>query len=368
MKSVIAIILGTSHYNDYGLIRSLSKASIPFVFIMKGKSDVFCLTKSKYLKDVPFYKVTSYEESYRIIESYRSMRGRKFIISTNDSAAEFIDAHELELCDNFVTPMRGGHIGKYFNKIEQCKLAISCGLLVPKSIVYHNGDSLQTNNLSYPLLTKPLESSMGSKSDIHICKTHNELKIAINGNSNCKAFIIQEYIEKDYEINALGVRSEHGIIWGGAIKKIRHYPSIVGSATYAKFHSVQELNIDTKGVEHFLEHIGYYGLFSVEFLKKGNNNYFMEVNMRNDGLCYTSTCANRNLPALYIQPCLNYRIKEVTPIYMMNILQDFKAIIKSKKGVFGWLKQLFKTKCFLDFDSKDIKPFVYFILKFIFKK
>lgn len=368
MESVIAIILGTSHSNDYGLIRSLNKASIPFAFIMKGKSDPFCLTKSKYLRNVPFYNVVSYDESYTIIESYRSKPGRKVLICTNDCAAEFIDANESKLCDDFITPMRGGHIGKFFNKIEQCKLAATCGLLVPKSIIYNDGDSALIKNLSYPLLTKPLESSKGSKSDIHICRTHDEFENAINGNSNCKAFIIQEYIEKDFEINALGVRTEDGIIWGGAIKKIRHYPPIIGGATYAIIHSIEDLNIDSKGVELFLDHIGYYGLFSVEFLRKDNDNYFMEVNMRNDGLCYTSTCVDRNLPALYIQPSLRHQIKDIKPIYMMNILQDLKATIKSKNRIFGWLKQLFLTKCYLDFDSKDIKPFVNYTFKTIFKK
>ena len=63
---------------------------------------------------------------------------------------------------------------------------------------------------------------------------------------------------------------------------------------------IVDFDFDTAVVQRFMDRVGYRGPFSVELLHKGNKNYFMEVNFRNDGLAYTATAAGINLPAIYI--------------------------------------------------------------------
>lgn len=47
---------------------------------------------------------------------------------------------------------------------------------------------------------------------------------------------------------------------------------------------IESLNINLSKVNDFIKRIGYSGLFSVEFLRgQDGNNYFLEINMRNDG-------------------------------------------------------------------------------------
>ena len=95
---------------------------------------------------------------------------KPYIICTFDEAAEFIDKHEEELSRTFTTPCRGKHIGDLFNKDAQCRLAKECGLTVPESYIFNRNDIPAKLPLDYPVILKPLYSTQGEKSDIHICR------------------------------------------------------------------------------------------------------------------------------------------------------------------------------------------------------
>lgn len=353
----IAIIIGCSHVNDLGLLRSLGEANIPFIFIKVGEGDEYSILKCKYLRHNELICIKTINELLPTLLTLSTKEGRKVIVCTNDVAAEYVDQFESQLSQFFITPMRGGTIGKYFNKYEQCIFARENGLIVPKSCIYTTGDDLAIYDMNYPMLIKPLESIKGSKSDIHICRNYEELKKVLLLDSVCKRYIIQEFIEKDYEINTLGVRTEQGITWGGAIKKYRHYPYPTGPGSYAKIFPVQECCVNTDAVSLILDKINYYGLFSVEFVNKDNINYFMEINFRNDGLCYVSTCAGINLPSILINNGINSK-QIFRSVYMMNLYLDLKNVFLRKVGAFEWLKQVRNTQAFIDFNQKDYLPFL----------
>lgn len=352
------IVLGTSHSNDLGLIRSLGEAGISIVFIMVAKHDNYHVQKSVYLKNAETYITDTFDKVHIILNSICDRnKDKQPIICTNDKAAEWIDKNEPQLSKCFTTPLRGKQIGKYFNKEKQCEIASKYGITAPKSYVYYNGEDFGDFFLNFPVLTKPLESSEGSKADIHICKDFEELMASVNNSRGCKAYIIQEFIDKDFELNALGVRTEMNVIWGGAIRKIRHYPWITGACSFGQIVPVDLYGVPTAKIEKILEEIGYYGVFSVEFLRKGDTNYFMEINFRHDGLGYVSTCAGINLPALYIEGKPEKNIKQFIPVYMMNFINDFRLCLKGRIGIKQWLISFKKTDAFIDYAKGDYAPF-----------
>ena len=363
----IAFVIGDSHTNTLGLIRSLGEESINFILILVDNTDSANVLKCRYLKKNKYYWVSSYTEVFSILMDNIHLNSEKTIICSNDHAAEFIDAHEEQLVKYYRTPLKGNHIGDLFMKDKQCFLAQECGLVVPKSVIYKRGESIDSLILTYPVLTKPLESINGSKKDIHICKSKEELSYAMSKSSFCDSFIIQEFIDKEYELNLLGVRTDSGITWGGCIQKYRHNPLITGPSAYAKLDSVEAHGIDTKAVECLLDKIDYYGPFSVEFLHKGDQNFFMEVNLRNDGLCYVATSAGLNLPAIYIQNTCK-KSTPIKPTVMMNLRLDFKLMLKGHIKPFVWLKQLFQTDCWIDYNKNDKLPFLYTMMKVVTKK
>lgn len=110
--------------------------------------------------------------------------------------------------------------------------------------------------------------------------------------------VIQEYIEKEIEFQLIGCSLNSGetiIVPGVSI--ILRQPSNTNTG-FLKYVSLKEFQYS--GIENckqFIKTIGYSGLFSMEFLRgKDGKDYFMEINMRNDGNAICVTAAGVNLP------------------------------------------------------------------------
>lgn len=353
MEYVQVVILGDPFNNTLGLIRSLGEANIGFILILVGNEDRLFVSKSKYIKSDCLYCINKINDSLDILLNFNNNK-KLFLIATNDIAAKFIDDNEPVLSDFYITPMNGKHIGNLFQKNKQCLLAKQCGLDVPKSLTFERNDSLEHLDF-FPLLLKPILSTKGEKSDIHICYNKKELNEALKKSSKCNSFIVQEYIEKDFEINILGVSTKEGIVCPGGIKKIRHYPTIYSPCSFGKYISIKDLSIDVEAIKSYISNIGYIGLFSVEFLKKGDKFYFMEFNFRNDGLAYTATCAGINMPEILIKGEIPSHIK-FKSIYMMDYSIDFCHVKDGNISLLTWIIDFIKTKCHLYLNFRDINP------------
>lgn len=358
----IAVVIGDSTHNTLSAVRSLGEAGIRQYLILKCDEDTCLVTKSRYLKRNQIYRIQLMDDCLPILEKIKKIKGEKTIICTFDEAAVYIDSNEKILSPYFRTPAKGNKIGALFNKDEQCKLAEKCGLTVPSSQIFHRTDGIESIRIDFPILLKPLNSTQGEKSDIHICHNFQELEIALKEESYCNDFILQEFIDKEFELDCIGVRTERGLFISGAVRKIRHYPYLIGAGAYGLFIPQNELDIDIQGLECFMKYAGYYGPFSVEFLHKGNKNYFMEVNFRNEGLAYVSTVAGANLHAFYINP--DYRIawNSIRRTYMMNYSIDFLYVKNGDVSLISWLKDFLRTRCFINFNWHDPMPVIWHYL------
>ena len=358
MSSYKAIIIGDSFNNTLGLIRSLGESRVSQTLILIGGDRLF-VSRSRYLRKDNVYRIDTVEECLPLLQQLADNSNRQVIICTNDRAATFVDENEEQLSQWYITPMSGRHLGRFMNKKMQCELALECGFDVPMSVVYKRGEPLP-ENVTYPILLKPLISIDGEKSDIHICRNSCELHSALDSDSHCDAFILQEYIEKEYEINMIGVSTDRGIVLPGGIRKIRHYPTIYSPCSFGIFQPVEKFNFDTSVVQRFIDKVGYRGPFSVELLHKGNRNYFMEVNFRHDGLAYAATAAGVNLPGIYMQFCDIPRRCNVRETYMMDLSIDFCHCKDKKLSHWRWFCDYLKTGCQLNFNIKDPYPTIYY--------
>lgn len=350
-----AVILGDSTHNTLSVIRSLGQAGIPFILLLAGEEDTCNVTKSKYIRHNKLIRVYN---TIEFLEALRDMRvtGTAKIICTYDEAAELVDEYEVELSYKFITPCRGKRIGQLFNKDAQCALARKCGLTVPKSMLFKRGDDIDILPLPYPVILKPLYSTKGEKSDIHICRSKSDMELALKETSTCNEFILQEFIDKEYELNCIGIRTDEDIIIPGAIQKLRHYPNIVGACSYGIYDLSMNLNIDVVGIDNFLDKVNYHGPFSVEFLHRNGQNYFMEVNFRNDGLAQVATAAGANLHAKYLDESYPLDLDKVKSIYMMNYSIDYLHVKEGRISKSRWLFDFLRTGCFINASLKDPMP------------
>lgn len=364
----IAIVIGDSLHNTYGLIRSLGECGIEFYFLCLSNAEYDPIGNSRYVKRKKFFRLTSISEVISILENLKTIPGNKYIICTSDPVATWVDEHEEQLSQYFITPCRGNKIGKLFNKKDQCKLAVECGLDVPKSLVYTKGSTFDYDKLAYPVFIKPLVSSDGSKQDINICRTKEELCQAFRTAHYTSSFIIQEYIENGYDLNCIGIRTNDQTMITCAIRKYRTYPNKYGAGSYIFVDNPERYDVDVKAIELFLEKSGYYGPFSVEFIHTENKNYFMEVNFRNDGLAYSVTCAGLNLYESYVE---GKKIEEyeIKPVCLMNVAFD-NALrkISGNMSFFKWFKQFVTADGYLDITFKDPMPFLWRPIGFVLRR
>lgn len=355
-KPIEAIIIGDSTHNTLSVVRSLGKAKIGFALMLVTDDD-FCNVKySKYINKAHFYEISELEMADAILEHYKDHNIK--IICTFDAAAMYIDQKESELSNHFRTPAMGKQIGALFEKEAQCKLAEKCGFTVPKSQIYRRSDPLKDIKITYPILLKPARSVDGEKSDIHICLNENELTSALKNESHCEEFIVQEFIDKEYEVNCIGLRTENGIYLPGCIQKIRHYPRITGACSYGLFKPFKDFDINKSAIEQFLIAANYYGPFSIEFLYKNGKNYFMEMNFRNDGLAFNATCAGINLHKLCVRPDSTNSSTEIKSGYMMDYSIDFMYVKDGSITLRHWFRDFFRTRCFININFKDLKPVI----------
>lgn len=365
MKKVV--IIGDSTHNTLSAVRSFGEGKIPLTLILVCHEDTCYVRYSKYLRRGNLYVVRKLDECMKILRQLAAEKGQ-LLITTFDAAAEWVDAREPQLNKLFLTPCRGKQIGELFNKEEQCKLAKVCGLTVPYSVVYHRGERIP-EDLPFPVITKPLVSSEGEKSDIHICRSEEELEDALRQENRSEYLIIQEFIEKEYEIDAVGISTDYGVVMGGAIHKYRHWPRMVGAGAFGVFEHMNQFNVNIAAISRFIKKSGYYGPFSVEFLHtKEGKNYFMEVNFRNEGLAYASTCAGANLHALYADSSQKIDWSKFRRTYMMNYSIDLLYVKEGDITLWHWLKNFLKTRCFINVCLTDLWPTLAYYKYKIFKK
>lgn len=355
-RPIEALIIGDSTHNTLSVVRSLGEAKIGFALILVTDDDFCNVRYSKYIDNSHLYIVSELKKSDEIIHIYEDQNIK--IICTFDTAAMYVDSLEEELCIHFRTPANGKHIGELFEKEAQCRLAVQCGLTVPKSQSYNRNNPIYDIAIPYPILLKPAVSVEGEKSDIHICNNNAELSNALHSESRCDEFIVQEFIDKEYEIDCIGVRTEQGMYMPGGIRKYRHYPKLTGAGAYGIFQPMEKYNINTQAVERFLEAANYYGPFSVEFLHADDKDYFMEVNFRNEGLAYAATCAGANLHALCVRPDYIIQRDKIKSVYMMNYSIDFMYVKDGSITLRHWLRDFFRTRCFININFKDLKPII----------
>ncbi|MDE7402276.1 MAG: hypothetical protein K2M87_02560 [Muribaculaceae bacterium] len=351
------IMLGDATHNTLGAVRSFAEAGVRVILLLIGEDDPCNVAHSRWLKHGNLIKLRNLDEAEEVLE--KLPHDNRLLVCTFDAAAMWVDEREATLSAWFKTPCRGKQIGTLFSKDAQCRLARQYGLTVPESQVVERSEIEKQDwapNQKYPLLLKPLVSTDGEKSDIHICHKPEDVTSALQADSHCTNFIVQEYIDKEYELNCSGVVTEDDIIISGGIQKIRHYPPIVGACSFGIFRPLSELNIEIGPIKKFLRASNYHGPFSVEMLHTSDGkNYFLEVNFRNDGLAYASTSARANLHGVYAG-AVKYDASQVRRTYMMNYSIDYLFAQSGDVSKLQWWRDFLRTRSFININFRDLAP------------
>lgn len=373
-----AVVIGRSHINAMGLVRSLGEAGVFPLFIQIGSKRGF-VCHSKWLSGSIVLK--GIEELIPLLLSGEVLEsGRRALLYTSaDTNASVLDNAYDQLKDKYILPnsLRSGAITVLMDKYEQYILASSLGLLTPCTWILNCSDTGSLPYLpdqAFPCITKSFRSISGGKSNVFICNNNEELRNILTDVS-CPKLLVQKLIPKSTEVCCFGFVSQEGQIF---IESGMVYQNHKKDSYGTRFKIVNkqwiEENLPIDFIKRFISETKYNsGLFSFEFVTDlEGSNYFTEMNFRNDAYSYGSTIAGCNLPYLLYENIiekkafsdLTYTVRSCS---VVNDFQDFFDEVTLKRGsVLNWLKDLRNFDGYLFLNKRDLFPVFSFFFRYFF--
>lgn len=365
------IIVGINHNNTLGLIWSLGEAG-HLITLVLHKSKYNYANKSKYVKST--YLINDDSEIIDLLKKLAiGTKDKPVVFVSTDEDATLLNEHYLELSEYcyFEGGRPDGSINLYRDKDEGECLAKKCGFTIPQTVVIKSPVELTNVALRHPLFIKANNSVHGGKSAMKKCDTYEEAESFVNSlPQDYFPLQVQEFIEKEYELMLLGCSLYGGkrVICPIANKKIRQYPKNTGGGAWSLSTEVaasEELRLLAEKVANYLKEIEYTGNFSAEFLYSGGKYYFLEINLRNDGTSWLSTCSGYNLPDMVTRSFFEDNVNADDCVFhqrhYMNILWDMAYAFHGGIGFFKWLSQISTNTCYSHYNKKDIKVFLTYI-------
>ena len=286
------VIIGASHHNTLSMVRSFGEEGEKVILYIYGAQDSY-VARSRYVESCNFFTSASDAVNYFSSQIHHFPR-KPIVIACSDEVSSIMDRRYDEFIARcvFFNAGKNGRITEFMDKQKQLNLAKICGFSVPTSI-----DSMPTDInvqvIKYPCFVKPKASIYGGK-NISICHSKTELAEALKKYNPKYNVLVQDYIQKEYEIVVLGLSAGDKIIVPGYIQKHREEK---GGTTYSTVRPISQLSQNVvSSCKQLIREVGYQGLWGIECIKQGDEYFFLELNMRNDATTYALKVAGANLP------------------------------------------------------------------------
>ena len=357
------IVFGNSNYNTLGVVRGLRNRPVECFLLLVSISRFNAVTLSKGVKEYKRVKNEDYGISF-LMDRKNIWKGA-VIFPTSDLAEQALDAHFNELKGFYYFPHAGRQnaVGAFLDKQLQVKLASASGLHVPISFRHKRGEVL-SNDIVFPCIVKPQNSTTGKKGIMHICHNSAEVQQAEEAMRHADDFLLQQYIDKEYELLLIGCRLPNGQVWLPGIFQKKRWYLRGGDASYGLITTqVDELFSQQMEVGAFLDKLGYYGPFSIEFGVEDNTPYFYEINLRNDGTSHYFYKAGICIPYIFYLANTNV-LKEadlVVPKVHYTFIDEFGDIVNVRETRLSfrqWWHDLRYASAYKIFQAGDMKPFL----------
>ena len=368
MYQIDALVIGSNHHNTLGIVESLSEKQIyPFVIIYEDCDDTYI----RHSKNINGYKICRNVSSLldMLVNELSSSTRKVPIITTSDDAALFIDKNLETLSLYYICPgaSNEGTLQFWMNKHNMTNLAKELDILVPESWAVINFEDC--NYVKYPCITKSIISAQNGKKDMNVFNDARELSTFLDKSRSSSVIQVQTYIVKDFEFQYIGCSLENGkeIIIPG--KTYIDRPNGIDNTFFLEYKGLDDVDHALIGkIKEFIKRVGYSGLFSVEFIRdKEGNDYFLEMNFRNDGNAYCVTSAGVNLPLIWVESkgqANNYKKSNyiLSQTFLLPEFYYFLRMLGGEVTFSKWYKNIKLATCCTTYFRNDKKPFVYFLL------
>lgn len=353
------IVWSIDDFNTLGLMRELGQNGLNLIFLIKGKAGY--ASKSRYCTN--FVETESIQDGFEyLMKTFTDEVYKPILIVSSDEIITFVDQHRHEMEAFFILPgtREQGNIEKYIDKNTMTELAEKIGILCPHSREIKWNSSL--DGIKYPCLIKPSHQTEGHYNEFKfkICENESELRNTLKFVRHESVFILQQYIPKEKDLLVYGGRLYDGkTIIAGAMIRDRFADSGSSSHGYITCNVPRSANVDK--IDEFLKKIDYYGLFSFEYGMLGDEAYFFEVNLRNDGTSHYFFQAGANIPLAYVYSCagVDYSkvsLKTTKKAWFIDEVFDIENVIKGVVSKAQWSKEMKEATIFKYYDKDDQEP------------
>lgn len=312
------VVLGKNYLTTLGVIRSLGVYGLRMDLLFVGSGEqAKIVTSSKYIDHVML--VQGRDDTLiinKLMEEYSCCEEKTILITTDDYTTKVVDINRDKLSEifllSFIKEENENTISQLMNKFKQIEIAKKCGMNVAKSFIISLNSSIDIpNEITYPCFCKPMESVLGSKSEIGICYTKQELMDRLEKmkrlNSK-RTVLVQEYLDITHEYSIGGVSLGETILMPCVVKKEKISKHSIGITLMGQMKPLDLVSDMAEKIRDFVSIIGYQGMFDIEILECNDKMYFGEFNFRNSSFIGAITFGGCNLPAIWVEYLKTRRI------------------------------------------------------------
>lgn len=355
----IAIVWGPKCVNATGLIRSLGERGHFVVF-----ASTYSKIESKYTNGYLRLPKDDEAQVETLLDYIRELPSKPAIFTVDDHCNYLLD-EQYELFEQYAfIPHAKGELRIVSDKSVMSQIAKESGLNVPpfEKILLSEETAL---SLNLPVILKPYAGYAGSKGDIHLCYTQEEVDDCMQSlrEKGYQEVLAQQLLcaTDQFEIGLMGIALPNGEVEiPCAIRKIRSYPEGRGSTSYAQIKR-EFFGVDQDALKEFVRNTGYVGIFDIEMIIDGGTAYFIEINYRNGQYGYSTTKAGYNLPANWFDGMLGNPIEKdvcIQEIFYMNEREDKLHVRDGKLSKKEWKQQFKGASAYGMYCPKDQRPYV----------
>lgn len=350
------ILFGAGNYNTLGVLHQLGEIGVDPLLLIVGKArdrkHGNLIGYSKFARQI--VEVATENEGLEWLLDHKDAFGEQTIVyPTSDTAERLLDSNLDTLCPKFRFPNAGrqGSVTRLMDKKLQTEIALESGLPVIKS-QYSNATDFSFDKVEYPCMVKPLNSTEGSKGDMRVCHDEAKLKEALADASETKNFIVQKYIENEADRLFLGMAFSTGEVW---IPAVVAKPGVSARGEYT--HAVISTDVcrylpEIDEVKAFVKRLCYRGPFSIEFGHEKGQNYFFEINLRNDGTSCYPLNAGINFAEAYLNDSPSSS-QETIEYEMIDEVGDLRRVLGRELSLSEWLRAFRKAGSYRFYHKGD---------------
>ena len=296
-----------------------------------------------------------------LLEKCTDPHQKVVVIPDTDFSAMVIDNNQERLSEHFLFPHinhEQGAVARWMDKDMQKTLARDVGLNVAKSKIVNILDGRYDipDDIEYPCFTKPVITIVGGKQYFKRCNTKEDLSRLLDfaSRENNIAILVEDFKDITTEYAVLGFSDGYNVVIPGIIEFIANSKSHFGIAREGKVMPVEGFEGLLELFTEFVRHMGFCGLFDIDFFESGGKLYFSEMNLRFGGSGYAITKMGVNLPAMMVN-YLSGNSYDVFPKSITTIATYVNERVCIDDWCYNYISEFDRQKII---NSRDIK-FVY---------